>query len=124
MTPQHAMFRTVFGICSQIEKTFDYLPDAKTKYPFIYIGDAYDNQRINHDVIGEMLQTVHIYGLRTQRSEIDKIVTKLHDEMMILRQSNGYGFHVKGFSYQSTHDNTDVQPLIHGIIDITYTYSK
>lgn len=72
MTPQHQLFKELYSVLPFVGKTFDYLPEAGTKYPFIFIGETYDREQSNFDLIGNLNQTIHIYGLRTQRFQLSE----------------------------------------------------
>ena len=39
MTPNHELFRLIYQLAEAKAPTFDFLPEAGTKYPFIYIGE-------------------------------------------------------------------------------------
>ncbi|MEQ9763258.1 hypothetical protein ABPS01_01030 [Streptococcus sp. ZJ151] len=124
MTPNHALFRRLFGICSVRVSTFDYLPNAESKYPFVYIGEQGNVEAENHDLYGTVRQTVHIYGLRKDRANLDDIQAYILSESR--RITNGYEYHLnyKTVNTQLLPDNTDVQPLLHYVLDFSFSYNK
>ena len=124
MTPNNAIFRSLFSIFSKIGSVFDYLPDAQTKYPFIFIGASSNNLIPNLDYYGSARQTVHIYAKRTQRSQLDMLVTNVHNEALKLHKSYGYHFDLTGYTENLIIDNSDAQQLLHCVIDLTYTFTK
>ena len=73
MTPNHDLFRKIFAISDARVDTYDYLPEADTKYPFVYIGENNGSDTPNNDLLGTARQTVHIYGIRADRAKIDNI---------------------------------------------------
>lgn len=125
MTPNHAVFRHVFAESLKVTgRTFDYLPDAGTQYPFIYIGESDGSDEVNFDLLGNVTQTVHIYATRTQRAELDNLTSLLLNSLRASRMAFEYAISYQSCNQQDTPDNTDVQPLIHRILDISFFYNK
>lgn len=125
MTPNHAIFRLVFAEGLKVtDRTFDYLPDAGTQYPFIYVGESSNANETNFDLFGNATQTIHIYATRRQRAELDNLTSLL---LNALRGSCGaydYAINFVSCNQQDAPDNTDVQPLIHRVLDISFFYNK
>ncbi|WP_438467806.1 hypothetical protein [Streptococcus pluranimalium] len=124
MTPNHALFRRLFGLSAVRLDTYDYVPDAHTKYPFAYIGEQGTTEASNKDLFGTVRQTVHIYGLRTDRTNIDDISAYIQSEAR--RIKDGYDYHLsyETVTKQLIPDNTDVQPLLHVVLDFSFTFTK
>ncbi|CYY65952.1 hypothetical protein NOL04_02460 [Streptococcus suis] len=124
MTPNHALFRRLFAISNIRVDTYDFLPDAKSAYPFVYIGENNGSDSPNKDLLGRIRQTVHLYGLRTDRANLDDISAYLESE--VKRAHDGYDYHLYHVetSKQIIPDNTDVQPLLHIVLDFTFDYTK
>ncbi len=125
MTPNHAIFRLVFAEGLKVtDRTFDYLPDAGTQYPFIYVGESSNVNETNFDLFGNATQTIHIYATRRQRAELDNLTSLL---LNALRGSCGaydYAINFVSCNQQDAPDNTDIQPLIHRVLDISFFYNK
>lgn len=125
MTPNHAIFRHVFAEGQKVtDRIFDYLPDAGTQYPFIYVGESSNANETNFDLFGNVTQTIHIYATRMQRAELDNLTSLL---LNALRGSCGaydYAINFVSCNQQDAPDNTDVQPLIHRVLDISFFYNK
>lgn len=124
MTPNHDLFRKIFAISDARVDTYDYLPDADAKYPFVYIGENNGSDMPNNDLIGTARQTVHIYGIRAQRAKIDNISAYLENVLKHLKEGYEYNFNHRNTEKQVIADNTDVQPLLHIVLDLTYNYTK
>lgn len=125
MTPNFAIFKHVFAACLAItDKTFDYLPDADTAYPFFYVGESSATEEDNIELYGECTQTVHIYALRTDRNNLDELTAKLLDALRSQNTASEYHVNFKDCKPQDIPDNTDVQPLIHRVLDIRFSYVK
>lgn len=125
MTPNHAIFRHVFTESLKVtSRTFDYLPDAGTQYPFIYVGESDGRDETNFDLFGNITQTVHIYSTRTQRAELDNLTSALLNALRGFRGTYEYAINFVSCNQQDTPDNTDVQPLIHRVLDISFSYNQ
>lgn len=124
MTPNHNLFRKIFAISDARIDTYDYLPEADTKYPFVYIGENNGSDTPNNDLLGTARQTVHIYGIRAQRAKIDNISAYLENVLKNLKDGYEYHFNHSRTEKQVIADNTDVQPLLHIVLDFTFNYTK
>lgn len=125
MTPNHAIFRHVFTESLKVtSRTFDYLPDAGTQYPFIYVGESDSRDETNFDLFGNTTQTAHIYSTRTQRAELDNLTSSLLNSLRASRSAHDYAINFLSCNQQDAPDNTDVQPLIHRVLDISFYYNK
>ena len=124
MTPNHDLFRKIFAISDARVDTYDYLPGADTKYPFVYIGENNGSDTPNNDLIGTARQTVHIYGIRADRAKIDNISAYLESVLKHLKDGYEYNFNHRNTEKQVIADNTDIQPLLHIVLDLTFNYTK
>ena len=124
MTPNHELFRLIYQMAEKREKTFDFLPEAGTQYPFIYIGENSAQEAQNRDLFGTVSQTVHIYAKTSQRATLDDISAYL--ETMVKRISGKWEYHLQHTTTnkQVIPDNTDVQPLLHAVLDFTFNFTK
>lgn len=124
MTPNHELFRLIYQMAEKREKTFDFLPNAGTQYPFIYIGENSAQEARNRDLFGAVNQTVHIYAKTSQRATLDDISAYL--ETMVKSISGKWEYHLqhKTTNKQIIPDNTDVQPLLHVVLDFTFNFTK
>lgn len=124
MTPNHDLFRKIFAISDARVDTYDYLPGADTKYPFVYIGENNGSDTPNNDLIGTARQTVHVYGIRADRAKIDNISAYLENVLKHLKDGYEYNFNHRTTEKQVIADNTDIQPLLHIVLDLTFNYTK
>ena len=125
MTPNHAIFRLVFAEGLKVtDRTFDYLPDAGTQYPFIYVGESSNANETNFDLFGNATQTIHIYATRRQRAELDNLTSLLLNALRGACGAYDYAINFVSCNQQDAPGNTDVQPLIHRVLDISFFYNK
>ena len=125
MTPEFAIYRQLFIECLKHHaKTYDYLPEADAKYPFIYIGNSNDLDQSRSDLLGTVDQTIHIYATSEQRADLDVLKVKLHDSIRNIRQAFDYNVNLINYTQRNINDNTDVLPLIHTVIDVSFMYTR
>ena len=124
MTPNHDLFRKLFALSDLRVDTYDYLPNADAQYPFVYVGENNGSDTPNNDLIGTARQTVHIYGIRADRAKIDNISAYLENVLKRFKEGYEYNFNHLTTDKQVIADNTDVQPLLHVVLDITFSYTK
>lgn len=124
MTPNHELFRLIYKMAEAREKTFDFLPEAGTQYPFIYIGENNALESPNNDLLGTVGQTVHIYATREQRAYLDDISAYLETLVKNISGKWEYNLQHTNTNKQIIPDNTDVQPLLHVVLDFSFTYTK
>lgn len=121
----HILFRYIYTVAQKVtDNTFDYLPNAQTKYPFIYIGEVFNNEAINLEVYGGIVQTIHIYGLRTDRRKIDEWTSAILQELRNSKSYLNYNISYRKSTVRDLQDNTDVQPLIHRVLEVEFFYNK
>lgn len=124
MTPNHELFRLIYQLAGAKAPTFDFLPEAGTKYPFIYIGENTAQEAQNNDLWGTVGQTVHIYATREQRAYLDDISAYLETLVKNISGKWEYSLNHTTTDKQIIPDNTDVQPLLHVVLDFSFTYTK
>lgn len=124
MTPNHELFRLIYQLAEAKAPTIDFLPEAGTKYPFVYIGENTAQEAQNNDLWGTVGQTVHIYATRAQRAILDDISAYLETLVKKISGKWEYNLNHTTTNKQIIPDNTDVQPLLHVVLDFSFTYTK
>ena len=124
MTPTHSVFRQSLIECKKIGDAYDYLPDGSASYPFIYTGEMINTDTTHSDMVGTMNQTVHLYGRLSDRKTLMEYETKLHDAFKCMRHAFGYNLSMFNYTTRMIPDNTDVQPLLHVVMDVIFMYTK
>lgn len=98
------------------------LPPDDTPYPFIYLGDN-DMDDINTKtvVLGEITQTVHIWHNNVrQRGTVSKMLLAVKDAARKLENTQHFGFFLKSVHQTILPDNSTSQPLLHGVLQLTF----
>lgn len=124
MTPRHEVFRAVYGVCAKVGDTYDYLPDAGTKYPFIYIAGSEDDPQRSTDALDRVSQTLHIYAERTQRTRLEQMIAEIRYGCKIAKGLHDYHLQNTGYTERIIPDNTDVKPLLHAVIEVNFLTTR
>lgn len=124
MTPSNAIFRSVYAMATTHGDTYDYLPEANAKYPFIFIGEAFNTDNSNSDLFGTIAQTIHVYGTRTHRNKLDGVAMGLHDNAVRMRQAINYNVRLTNYSDRVLMDTTTGTPLLHYVLELEFNYTK
>ena len=124
MTPNHDLFRKLFALSDLRVDNYDYLPNADAQYPLVYIGEYKGYETHNNDLYGKVRQKVPIYRKRKNRSKIDNVSAYLENTVKHFKEGYEYNFNHLTTDKQVIADNTDVQPLLHVVLDITFSYTK
>lgn len=124
MTPDDAVFRKVYATCQNAMDTYDYLPEVQAQYPFIFVGESFTVEEANNDLIGNVTQSIHIYGKRTDKKTVNQAIAKLHDDLLNARSSFYYALRLMSWSANSMPDNSTGTPLTHTIIETNFHYNR
>lgn len=127
MTPSNAIFRQLYSTFNTIADVYDYVSGSENEgrsYPFVYLTGAINTDSSNSDLMGEVLISANVFGLRIDRNKIDEVETEIYNST--LRNMEAFGYYFKRTSYDSRleSDNTDVQPLLVSRITLRFQYTK
>ncbi|EKU93365.1 Uncharacterised protein [Alloiococcus otitis] len=121
MTPANAVFRYVFATAQDItDNVYDYLPDASAHYPFIYIGEDESDHQFNTDRVEDVEQTVHLWGKRTDRNQLDYWLEALADKLKHPRLAFAYTLNPLDHAHSTIPDNTTGEPLLHHVLAVRF----
>lgn len=123
-SPQQQIFDTIFAKSEELgNDTYDYLPEADANYPFVFIGEQFDTDRITKSfIVGEVIQTVHVYHTHKQRGDLSDIIVKLRMAIYKLKRTANFNLTVTGITGRIITEPSTVQPLSHGVMDITIKF--
>lgn len=124
MTPNFSIFRKLYQLCDSFAPTFDYVPDADEKYPFIWLDGQTDVARINNDVLGMVSQQIRLYGLRKDRKQLDEWTARLRDEAISMREAFGYRVSLNEFNVRVLSEYSNSTLILFYHIDVTFNYNK
>lgn len=124
-SPQQQIFDAIFRASLNLGyATFDHLPAESAAYPFVYIGEQFDQDRDTKTAIfGNVQQTIHIYGKHNDRRTVTDMMDALKTEIRKLRQTENFEVRSRSITAQTLHENTGATPLIHGIVETSITFN-
>lgn len=117
--------REIFGS----ENVYDGgLPPEGTPYPFVYMGDVTDSDEYR---IKDNLETpwgrtdirIHCWHNKvTERGTMSETVRRVKEVCREVASTENYVWQLRGLTSNILPDNTTKTPLLHGVVDATYTH--
>ncbi|MEK4968610.1 hypothetical protein MHI57_18110 [Cytobacillus sp. FSL K6-0129] len=102
-------------------KTVDYLPPSDFAYPFVFIGETFNQDgRTKSGLYHDIQQRIHVYHTIKKRRELSTMVDAIKRECRLLKRADTYYINCKRAQSQILPDNTDVEPLLHAIIELEF----
>lgn len=124
-SPEQEIFDAIFSTCLNLGyRTYDYLPPNGTQYPFVYIGEVFQQDRhTKSGLFGDIQVTVHIYNDRKKRKETTTMRDTIKNELYKLKRAGNINVMLKRGTGQILIDNSTSEPLLHGILELEFTYN-
>lgn len=96
--------------------TYDYLPDHRADYPFVFIGEQFkvDTWRHKDHLNGQTQVTVHVWHNDWRRR--GTVADMMAEIELAVREL--YRFNVLGVNTQMLTDNSTGSDLLHGVLEI------
>ena len=103
---------------------YDYLPIKEVKYPFVFIGEAFDLTRALKDGrMGDVTQTIHFFHDEPhQRKKVSDMIETLRNELYREATTQNYFISLARDRVQMSWDNSTSSPLIHGVLEMEFNY--
>lgn len=128
MDPQQELFTAVLvelrkRYPDQVYDTF--LPPEGTPYPFIYLADSNLTDRANKTaVFGTVSQTIHVWHDNLQRrGTVSQMLLQIKQICRHLEHTGNFSWSVQDLNQRIFPDTTTNQPLLHGIVEVTFLFS-
>lgn len=129
MDPQQELFtalrQKIVGVYGEDSVYDSFLPPEGTPYPFIYIEDSiladdYGNKSV---VGGTVTQTVSVWHDNSRkRGTLSAMLAAVKDLCRKLEETEHFHWYIQGIDQRILPDNTTTQPLMHGVLDVTYRF--
>lgn len=102
-----------------------FLPPEDTPYPFIYLSNSRQTDRMTKtNLTGIVYQTIDVWGNSPKnRGTISNILQDIKRVCFGIDRTSNHVWHVSGVSQSILHDNTTNIPLIHGILQVDFSFS-
>ncbi|WP_339236899.1 hypothetical protein [Oceanobacillus sp. FSL W7-1281] len=124
-TPDQSIYDAIYKISMQLGyDTFNYLPDGKAPYPFVYVGETFNtSRRTKFNRFGDYVVRVHVYANQPERNR--KTVTEMRNAIenafYRLKRTDGYQVLNHNTTGQVMDDNSTGTPLLHGVLSCEAT---
>lgn len=124
-SPQQQIFDSLYALSlEQGNDTYDYLPPSEAKYPFVHIGEQFDNDTANKtNVSGELTQFIHVYNVHEKRMETTSILNNLKHAVREIRHTETFYISVRGVRQRLIVDSSTPTPLLKGMLEIDFKFN-
>jgi hypothetical protein len=128
MDPQQELFSALLVALKKEypDSVYDtFLPPEGTPYPFLYLADNDQNDRENKSaVFGTVSQTIHVWHSNPrQRGTVSQILLQAKQICRKLEHTGHFSWSVQDLNQRILPDTTTNQPLLHGIVEVTFLFS-
>ena len=128
MDPQQELFTAILVELRKRypDQTYDtFLPPEGTPYPFIYLAD---NQQVDVQnktaIFGNVSQTIHVWHDNPrQRGTVSQMMLDVKRICYSLEHTEQFAWMITNVTQRILPDNTTGQPLMHGILEIEFSFS-
>lgn len=120
-SPQQQVYDAVFLISMNLGyATFDYLPADEVDYPFVYIGEQFDQDRLTKtSVYGRVQQSIHIYHSHRKRRELTTMINNLRTDFRELKRTENFYLDCKNVTGRIIPEGK----LLHGFIEVEFQFN-
>ncbi|MFQ6827298.1 MAG: hypothetical protein ACLRUZ_10575 [Faecalimonas sp.] len=103
----------------------DFLPPDGTPYPFVYLADSQQIDEANKTaVFGSVHQTIHIWcDNPKRRGTVSKMLLAIKNACRKLKHTDNFAWDVRKVNQRILPDKTTKQPLLHGLLEIEFSFS-
>lgn len=102
-----------------------FLPPNGTPYPFVYLADSQLIDDANKTaVFGSVHQTIHVWHNNPrQRGTVSKMLLAIKNVCRKLDHTENFAWNVRNVNQRILPDTTTKQPLLHGLLEIEFSFS-
>lgn len=125
-SPEQELYDAIFQTCLNLGyRTYDYLPPDGTQYPFVFIGEIFQQDRhTKSGLFGDIQVTVHVYNNYKERRETTTMRDNIKQSLYRLKQAGSINVILKEGTGQIFIDGTGTEPKLHGILELDFTYTR
>jgi len=124
-SPQQQIFDAVFLLSLNLGyHTYDFLPPKGAAYPFVYVGEQFDqDSQTKTSVYGRVQQTVHVFHTVRNRRDVTDMMDAIKAECRKLKRTENFHVTVKNITSQIQNETAGTEQLKHGIIEIDFQFN-
>lgn len=105
-------------------RVYDYLPGESTPYPFVTLGEQYEqDQETKTAIIGKTQITLHQWGDYRQRRQLTDIQQSIKNAVRVIKRTEDFTVRVKVLSGRVIQDNSTNERLYHGILELEIQFN-
>jgi len=125
-SPEQEVFDVVYMKCQQLGyDVYDYLPPEQTAYPFVYVGEVFQQDRhTKSGLFGDVQVTVHVYNDYQKRRETTTMRDRIKHELYKVRNAGSINLTLKRGTGQIFIDDSTTEPLLHGVLELEFTFTR
>lgn len=128
MDAQQELFSTILDILkTEFESVYDgFLPPEGTEYPFIYLSNSTqsDDSRVKFERMGTIYQTVDVWGNNpNRRGDISEMLMRIKSICARIDRTDNFKWVLKSVNQQILADTSTKEPLMHGILELEFSFS-
>ncbi|EIA7070049.1 DUF3168 domain-containing protein [Listeria monocytogenes] len=120
-SPQQQIYDAVYLALLKLYPgaVYDYLPSETAPYPFIVVGEQYEQDRETKTALmGKTQITLHQWGTYKQRREITDMQLRIKSTARAIRKTENFSTRIKVLSGRTIPDNSTNSLLYHGILEL------
>lgn len=101
------------------------MPPEDTQYPFVYLADCQQvDSETKTQVIGNVFQTINVWhNNKKQRGTVSNILLAIKSTCRNINHTDNFAWNVENVTQRIIPDNTTKTPLLHGILEVEFTFS-
>lgn len=130
MDPQQELFTAIrMALAERFgeENVYDgFLPPEGTPYPFVYIADSQltDDPSNKTAIWGRVTQTVHFWHNSPEyRGTLSRMMLRSKLAIRQIEHTDNFAWRFVGLDQRVLTDTTTKQPLLHGVLEFTFTFN-
>lgn len=103
---------------------YEYLPGLRVEYPIVYIGECFSNDiRTKWGYGAAVTMRIHFYSDEyTKRGSFLEFINECLQRIKETKKENGYRFSLNDSNIQIVGDNTTDKMLLHGILELDFSF--
>lgn len=127
MTPENAVFNTLFAMSNEIigkENVYDFVSDGERALPFIFIREVTNTDESNSDLFGTVNVLMDVYGGRYDINVLDEVKVALHNGFIRLDDAFQYHVRLTNLSMTTREETVDRQTVRRVLINADFEYTR
>lgn len=123
--PDQIIYDAVFQVSQQLGyDTYMYLPPHEVAYPFVFLGEVFlEDRHTKSGPFGDVQITAHVFHDYMKRSEVTSMMSQIKSNLYSLRKVGSIYVHFKRGNATIMIDDTTADTLLHGTLELDFTFN-